>query len=108
MDLNNAKIRETCADAVFERERYRAAATVYRALFEGIDDNQTRIDAAYDHYAKALRSALEGYLDCVLAADPSDNEFERFAGALEAQAMSEPRINEEQFRRALGTLEDRR
>jgi len=55
-----------------------------------------------------LQSALEGYLDCVLAADPSDNEFERFAGALEAQAMSEPRINEEQFRRALGTLEDRR
>ena len=68
------------------RERYRAAATVHRALFEGIDDNQTRIDAAYDHYAKAVRSALEGYVDCGLAADPSDNEFERFAGALEAQA----------------------
>ncbi|MDR5673170.1 SWIM zinc finger family protein [Halalkaliarchaeum sp. AArc-GB] len=96
------------AEQYRERECYRAAATVYRALFEGIDDNHTRIDAAYDHYAKALRSALEGYVDCVLAADPSDNEFERFAGALEAQAMSEPRINEEQFRRALGTLEDRR
>jgi uncharacterized Zn finger protein len=96
------------AEQYRERECYRAAATVYRALFEGIDDNQTRIDAAYDHYAKALQSALEGYVDCVLAADPSDNEFERFAGALEAQAMSEPRINEEQFRRALATLEDRR
>jgi uncharacterized Zn finger protein len=161
MDLNNAKIREIRADAVFERgqflarfgdggrsveayrdeteglfdqhtqhypvvteaidishffevaEQYRerecywTAATVYRALFEGIDDNQTRIDAAYDHHAKALRSALEGYVDCVLAADLSDNEFERFAGALEAQAMSEPRINDEQFRRANATLEDR-
>ena len=96
------------AEQYRERECYRTAATVYRTLFEGIDDNQTRIDAAYDHYAKALRSALEGYVDCVLAADPSDNEFERFAGALEAQAMSEPRINEEQFRRALGALEDRR
>ncbi|MFC6863938.1 SWIM zinc finger domain-containing protein [Halomicroarcula sp. GCM10025817] len=96
------------AEQYRERERYRAAATVYRALFEGIDDNHTRIDAAYDHYAKTLRSALDEYVDCVLAADPSDDEFERYAGALEAQAMSEPRINEEQFRRALDALEDRR
>lgn len=96
------------AEQYRERERYRAAATVYRALFEGIDDNHVRIDAAYDHYAKALRSALDGYVDCVLAADPSDGKFEQYAGALEAQAMSEPRINEEQFRRALDALEDRR
>jgi uncharacterized Zn finger protein len=96
------------AEQYCERERYRAAATVYRALFEEIDDNHTRIDAAYDHYAKALRSALDGYVDCVLAANPSDGEFEQYAGALEAQAMSEPRINEEQFRRTLDTLEDRR
>ena len=89
------------------RERYRTAVTVYRALFEGIDDNHSRIDAAYDHYAKALQSAL-GYVDCVLAADPSNGEFEQYAGALEAQAMSEPRINEEQFRRALNALEERR
>lgn len=71
------------AEQYRERECYRTAATVYRTLFEGIDDNQTRIDAAYDHYARALRSALEGYVDCVLAADSSDTEFERFAGALE-------------------------
>ena len=96
------------AEQYRERERYRAAVTVYRALFEGIDDNHGRIDAAYDHYAKALRSALDGYVDCVLAADPSDGEFEQYAGALEAQAMSEPRINEEQFRRALNALEERR
>jgi len=96
------------AEKYRERERYRAAATVYRALFEGIDDNHARIDAAYDHYAKALQSALDGYVDCVLAADPSDGELEHYASALEAQAMSEPRINEEQFRRALDALEDRR
>jgi uncharacterized Zn finger protein len=96
------------AEQYRERERYRAAATVYRALFEGIDDNHARIDAAYDHYAKGLQSALDGYVDCVLAADPSDGEFERYAGALEAQSISEPRINEEQFRRALDTLEERR
>jgi uncharacterized Zn finger protein len=96
------------AEQYRERERYRAAATVYRGLFEGVDDNHVRIDAAYDHYAKTLRSALDGYVDCVLAADPSDNEFERYAGALEAQAMSEPRINEEQFRHALDALKARR
>ena len=96
------------AEQYRERERYRAAVTVYRALFEGIDDNHVRIDAAYGHYAKVLESALDGYVDCVLAADPSDGEFEQYAGALEAQAMSEPRINEEQFRRALNALEERR
>jgi uncharacterized Zn finger protein len=96
------------AEQYRERECYRAAATVYRALFEGIDDNHPRIDAAYDHYAKALRSALDGYVDCVLAVDPSDSEFEQYASALETQAISEPRINEEQFRYALDALGDRR
>lgn len=93
------------AEQYRERERYRMATTIYQALFEGIDDNHDRIDAAYDHYAKALQSALDGYVECVLAADPSPEEFEQYAGALEAQSMSEPRINEEQFRRALDELE---
>jgi len=93
------------AEQYRERGHYRAAVTVYRALFEVIDDNHARIDAAYDHYAKALQSALDGYVKCVLAADPSPEEFEQYAGALEAQSMSEPRINEEQFRRALDELD---
>lgn len=92
------------AEQYREREHYRVAAAVYRALFEEIDDNHARIDAAYDHYAKALQSALDGYVERALAADPSPEEFEQYAGALEAQAMSEPRINEEQFRRALDEL----
>jgi hypothetical protein len=44
----------------------------------------------------------------VLAADPSGAEFERYAGTLEAQAMSESPVNDEQFRRALDSLENRR
>ena len=92
------------AERYRDREYYRVAATVYRALFEEIDDNHARIDAAHDHYATALQSALDGYVECVLAADPSPEEFERYAGALEARAMSEPRINEEQFRCALDEL----
>jgi len=77
-------------------------------LFEEIDDNQVRIDGAYDHYAKTLQSALDGYVDCVLAAGPDAEAFEQYAGVLEAQAMSDPSINSEQFRRALDDLEDRR
>ena len=50
------------AEQYRERDRYLEAATVYRGLFEGIDDNEVRIDAAYDHYAKSLvvlQSGLE-------------------------------------------------
>ncbi len=91
-----------------ERERYLDAATVYRALFEEIHDNQVRIDAAYDHYAKALQSALDGYVECVLAADPDQYEFEKYVGALEDQAASEHPANTEQFYRAIDDLEERR
>jgi len=96
------------ADQYRDRGRYLDAATLYRALFEEIDDNQVRIDGAYDHYAKTLQSALDGYVDCVLAAGPDAEAFEQYAGVLEAQAMSDPSINSEQFRRALDDLEDRR
>jgi uncharacterized Zn finger protein len=63
------------AEQYRECGRYRAAANVYRALFEGVDENHTRINATYDHYARILQSALDGYVDCVLAADPSDDEL---------------------------------
>ena len=96
------------AEQYRERERYLEATTVYRALFEGIDDNEVRIDAAYDHYAKALQSALDGYVECVLAADPDQGEFEKYIGVLEDQAASEHPANTEQFYRAIGDLEERR
>ncbi|ESS03135.1 MAG: hypothetical protein A07HR67_02647 [uncultured archaeon A07HR67] len=92
------------AEQYRERDRYRTAATVYQALFEVIDDNCARIDIACDHYAKALRSALNGYVECVLETDPSHEEIKQYAGILEAQVTSEPRINEVQFRRALNEL----
>lgn len=96
------------AEQYRERERFLAAATVYRALFEGIDDNQERIDAAYDHYARHLRDALEGYVDCVLTADPDPDTVDEYAGVLEDRITSEPSVNDEQFRWALGELDDRR
>ena len=96
------------AEQYRERDQYLAAATVYQALFEGIDGNETRIDAAYDHYARMLQSALDGYVECVLAADPDPKAFETYAGVLEKRASSDPPINDEQFWRALNDLENRR
>ena len=84
------------------------AATVYRALVEGIDDNEVRIDAAYDHYAKAVQSALDEYVECVLAADPDRVEFEKYIGVLENLAASEHPANTERFYRAIDDLEERR
>ncbi|MFP8956449.1 SWIM zinc finger domain-containing protein [Natrialbaceae archaeon A-CW3] len=96
------------AEQYREREHYLEAATVYRALFEAIDDNDVRIDAAYDHYAQALQSALDGYIECVLAADPNQDEFGNYIGVLETQAMSEHPANSEQFYRAIENLEAQR
>lgn len=85
-----------------------AAATVYRAVFEGIDDNMGRIDAAYDHYAETIQSALDGYVECVLAADPDPEVFDTYAEGLADRTSSDPPINNEPFRRALEKLEERR
>jgi uncharacterized Zn finger protein len=90
-----------------DRDRYLAAATVYQAVFEAVDENITRIDGVYDHYAQTLQQALDGYVDCVLATEPSPEKFDRYAGVLESQASTEPSINSEQFWRALDDLEDR-
>ncbi len=91
-----------------ERDRYLEAATVYRALFEAIDDNEVRIDAAYDHYAKTVQSALDGYVECVLAADLTHDEFEKYIGVLEEQTTSEHPAHSEQFFRAIDDLEEQR
>ena len=96
------------AEEYHEREHYPDAAAVYRALFEEIDANEVRIDAAYDHYAKALQSALDRYVECVLATDPDQDEFEKYIGVLEDQATSEHPSNTEQFYRAIDDLEERR
>lgn len=95
------------AEEYDRRERYLDAAAVYRALFEGVADNEERIDAAHDHYAKIIQSALNGYVDCVLAADPGGDELEKYLGVLEEQAMSGYSATSEQFYRAIDDLEDR-
>lgn len=96
------------AEQYRDRGRYRSAATVYQALFEEVDDNMNRIDTAYDHYADILQSALDGYVECVSAADPASEEFERFAGVLDERASTASPMNRELFHRMLKNLERRR
>ncbi|MEF8882114.1 MAG: hypothetical protein V5A34_06285 [Halapricum sp.] len=95
------------AEQYRDRDRYLAAATVYRAVFEEVDEKYNWIDGAYDHYAQTMQRALDGYADCVLATDPTPEEFDTYAGVLEARATTEPRINDEQFWRALDDFEER-
>ena len=95
------------AEQYRDRDRYLAAATVYRAIFEEVDEKYSWVDGPYDHFARTIQRAIDGYGDCVLATDPSPKEFETYAGVLEARATSEPPINNEQFRRELGNLEER-
>lgn len=91
-----------------DRDRYRGAATIYRALFEGIDDNIGLVDAAYDHYATTFQSALEGYVECVLAADPAPEEFETDAGVLAERVSTGAPVHQNQFRKGLDDLEEGR
>jgi len=95
------------AEQYRDRDRYLSAATVYRAVFEEVDEQSNWIDGAYDHYARTMQRALDGYADCVLATDPSPDEFDTYAGVLEARATAAPPINDEQFWRALDDLEER-
>ncbi|MGQ3330453.1 SWIM zinc finger family protein [Halorubrum sp. FL23] len=95
------------AEQYRKRDRYLAAAIVYRAVFEEVDERFNWIDGSYDHYAQTLQTALEGYIDCVLAIDPSPEDFETYAGVLETRAAEESEINNRQFWRALDDLEDR-
>lgn len=95
------------AEQYRDRDRYLAAATVYRAVFEEVDEKYSWVDGAYDHYAQTIQRAIDGYADCVLTTDPTPAEFDTYAGVLEARTMTEPPLNSEQFWRALDNLEER-
>ncbi|MBP2252686.1 putative Zn finger protein [Halarchaeum solikamskense] len=95
------------AEEYRDRDRYLTAATVYRAVFEEVDEQSNWIDGAYDHYARILQKALDGYVDCILATDPNPDEFDTFASVLEARTSTDPLINNDQFLWALDDLEER-
>ena len=88
------------------RDRYREAATIYRAITEGVERNEDRIDAAYDHYARSFKRALDGYVECVRAADLSDEAYQEAVTALAERAGDAIGLYAEQYRNALDRLEE--
>ena len=95
------------AEQYRNRDRYLAAATVYRAVFEEVDEKYEWVNGAYDHYAKTIQKAIDGYADCILATDPTPEEFDTYAGVLEARTTTDLVLNSEQFWRAIDDLEER-
>lgn len=89
------------------QDEYRSAATVYRALVEGLDDNMDRVDGAYDHFAGAFRTALDGYVDCVANADLDADESADHVRFLEERAASGTDYLRDQFERAAADLRGR-
>ena len=95
------------ADRYRERGRHRAAATIYRALFEGIERNMDRIDAAYDHYTETFQTALDRYVECVQAADLSDDEYRVRVDAISDRTTEAVDYLAERYAAALETLRTR-
>lgn len=115
LDAEHGHVEELCidfsrffdiAEQYRDRDRYLAAATVYRAIFEEVDEKYSWVEGPYDHFARTIQTAIDGYADCVLATDPSPEEFDTYAGVLEARTTTEPALNSEQFWRALDNLEE--
>lgn len=94
----------TLASEYRARDRSLDAATVYQALFETIDENIGRIDAAYDHYTETLQTALDGYVECVLEADGPTEDVERYSSVLEDR-LSRTGVYREAFQRAIDELD---
>ena len=83
-----------------------AAATVYRALVESLDDNMDRVDGAYDYFSQAFTRALDGYVDCAAAADREADEATDAIAFLEERAESGTPYLADQFKRAATELRE--
>lgn len=84
---------------------YAEAATIYRALVAGIDENYQLIDAAYDHYARVFQSALDGYVECAEEATEGPEEREDYLAFLEERAVEGSEFLREQYADAIAELE---
>lgn len=92
------------AEAHRERGNYAEAATIYRALVVGIEENFDRVDAAYDHYTRRLVAALDGYVECVTVADRGEQRS-RAVDFLSRRATSGVDYLREHYERALDDLD---
>ncbi len=96
------------AERYRERGEYLQAAAVYRALSDGIAENDSLVDAAYDHFAQTFQAALDGYVECVLAADVDDEAFDEHLGYLARQRDEVVDYLAERYWAAIDELESRR
>lgn len=95
------------ADTYRAQGEFRSAATVYRGLVEGLDDNMNHVDGAYDHFAQAFQRALDGYVDCVADTDFNADEQEAAVQFLEERAVSGTAHLRDRFRKAAAGLRER-
>jgi uncharacterized Zn finger protein len=84
-----------------------AAATVYRALVESLDDNMERVDGAYDHFSCAFSRALDGYVNCVATAERDADAVTDAVAFLEERMTSGTPILAEHFEKAAVELREK-
>jgi len=94
------------ADEYREQERYASAATVYRVLVELLDENMERVDGAYDHFSNAFTRALDGYVECVAAAERDGDAVADALAFLTERAMSGTPFLAEHFEQAAVELQE--
>ena len=87
--------------------QYAAAATVYRALAESLDDNMERVDGAYDHFSRAFSRALDGYVDCVAVAERDADAVTGTVAFLEERVTSGTPFLAEHFEKAAIELREK-
>ncbi|RCU44306.1 SWIM zinc finger domain-containing protein [Haloplanus salinus] len=90
-----------------EQGQYASAATVYRALVESLDDNMERVDGAYDHFSSAFSRALDGYVDCVTAAERNADAVTDAVAFLEERVTSGTPFLAEHFEKAAVELREK-
>ena len=93
------------AEEYREQGRDAAAAAVYRALIESLDDNMDRVDGAYDHFSQAFARALDGYVECATTIDREADEATDAVAFLEERAESGTSYLADQFERAATELQ---
>ena len=95
------------ADEYRDQGRFVSAATVYRALVESLDDNMERVDGAYDHFSRAFSQALNGYVDCVAAAEHDADAVSDGVTFLNKRATSGTPFLAEHFEKAAVELREK-
>jgi uncharacterized Zn finger protein len=95
------------ASAYREQEADESAATVYRGLIEGLDDNMELVDGAYDHFTGAFQRALDGYVECAAKADIDADERSGYVQFLDERSTSGTDFLRERFENAAAELRER-